>query len=307
MVSARAGWQLSARPAGRGELRAAMNILLLGMNGQVGFELHRVMAPLGRVTAPTREQLNLLDEQAVSGYLSAIQPDLIVNAAAWTAVDAAEDQPIEAQRLNADLPAQLACYAAALNIRLVHFSSDYVYPGTGNTAWLESSGVGALNHYGKTKLLGDLAIEQSGADHLIFRTSWVYSARGSNFMKTMLRLAQTRTQLSVVADQIGSPTSARLIAQITGLAIHSRLAKGVYHLASKGETSWHGFAREIFRQAGRNTEAIAIPTSAYPTPAPRPLNSRLDTSKLERALKIELPDWQSQLQLTITEYLEQQQ
>lgn len=284
-----------------------MNILLLGMNGQVGFELHRVMAPLGKITAPTRKQLNLLDEQAVSSYVNAVQPDLIVNAAAWTAVDAAEDQPIAAQRLNAGLPAQLACYAAALNIRLVHFSSDYVYPGTGNIAWLESSAAGALNHYGKTKLQGDLAIEQSRADHLIFRTSWVYSARGSNFMKTMLRLAQTRTQLSVVADQMGSPTSARLIAQITGLAVHSRLAKGVYHLASKGETSWHGFATEIFRQAGRDTAAITIPTSAYPTPAPRPLNSRLDTSKLEQALKIELPDWQSQLQLTLTEYLEQQQ
>lgn len=283
-----------------------MNILLLGMNGQVGFELHRTLAPLGSITAPTREQLNLLDEQAVNYLLDTTKPELIVNAAAWTAVDAAEEQPTAAARLNAELPAQLAGYAANRGIRLVHFSSDYVYPGTGNTPWQETSTTGPLNHYGKSKLQGDLAIEQSGADYLIFRTSWVYSARGNNFMKTMLRLAQSRTELNVVADQIGAPTPARLIAQITSLAVHAQLARGVYHLASRGETSWQDFANEIFRHAGGTTTAVAIPTSAYPTPAQRPLNSRLDVIKLEKALQIQLPDWQSQLQLTLTEYLEQQ-
>lgn len=281
-----------------------MNILLLGMNGQVGFELHRTLAHLGQVAAPTRAQLNLQDAQAVSRYLDAINPDLIVNAAAWTAVDAAEEQLSEAARLNAELPAQLACYAASRGIRLVHFSSDYVYPGTGDTPWQETSSTAPLNHYGRTKLQGDVAIEQSGADYLIFRTSWVYSARGNNFMKTMLRLAESKTELNVVADQVGVPTPARLIAQVTSLALHARLARGVYHLAPKGETSWHGFASEIFRQAGCNTTAIAIPTSAYPTPAQRPLNSRLDVSKLEQTLNIQLPEWQSQLQLTLTEYQE---
>lgn len=282
-----------------------MNILLLGKTGQVGFELHRTLSTLGSITAPSREELNLLDEQAVKKYLAKIEPNLIVNAAAWTAVDAAEDQQVETERLNAGLPAQLAEYAAGNKVRMVHFSSDYVYPGTGNTPWQESSPTGPLSYYGKTKLQGDQAIEQSGADYLIFRTSWVYSARGGNFMKTMLRLAQSKTELNIVADQIGAPTPARLIAQVTTLAIHSQLAKGIYHLAPRGETSWQGFAKEIFRLAGHNTTANAIPTSSYPTPAQRPLNSRMDISKLEQTMNIQLPDWQSQLGLTLSEYLEQ--
>jgi dTDP-4-dehydrorhamnose reductase len=169
-----------------------------------------------------------------------------------------------------------------------------------------------LSVYGQTKLEGDLAIEQSGADHLIFRTSWVYSARGNNFMKTMLRLAKTKPELNIVADQIGAPTPARLIAQVTTLAIHSQLKTGLYHLAPQGETSWQGFAQEIFRQAQQAGEELAmgpqqahaIPTSDYPTPATRPLNSRMALNKLENALKIQLPDWQSQLELTLNEYLE---
>lgn len=282
-----------------------MNILLLGKTGQVGFELHRTLSILGSITAPSREELNLLDEQAVKQYLANAKPNLIVNAAAWTAVDAAEDQQVEAKRLNGGLPALLAEYAAGNNVRLVHFSSDYVYPGTGNTPWQESSPTVPLCWYGKTKLQGDQAIEQSGADYLIFRTSWVYSARGGNFMKTMLRLAQSKTELNIVADQIGAPTPARLIAQVTTLAIHSQLTKGIYHLAPSGETSWQGFAKEIFRLAGQNITANAIPTSSYPTPAQRPLNSRMDISKLEQTMNIQLPDWQSQLELTLSEYLEQ--
>lgn len=290
-----------------------MKTLLLGKTGQVGFELHRTLSPLGTITAPGREQLDLTNEQAVSDYLAQTQPNLIVNAAAYTAVDAAEENQQAAQRLNAGLPKQLAEYAKPNNARLVHYSSDYVYPGTGSEAWQETSPTGPLSIYGQTKLEGDEAIEQSGADHLIFRTSWVYSARGKNFMKTMLRLAKSKSELNIVADQIGAPTSARLIAQITALAIHSQLKTGLYHLAPRGETSWHGFAQEIFSQARQAGEQLsmgpehahAIPTSDYPTPAKRPLNSRMALNNLERALNIQLPDWQSQLALTLNEYLEQ--
>lgn len=289
-----------------------MKILLLGKTGQVGFELHRTIAPLGTISAPGRAELDLLSEEAVQNYLTGIQPDLIVNAAAWTTVDAAEQQKAEAERLNAGLPGQLAEYSAAKNIRLVHFSSDYVYPGDGDQPWQETSPTGPLSHYGKTKLEGDRTIEQSGADYLIFRTSWVYSARGNNFMKTMLRLAKSKTELNIVADQIGAPTPARLIAQVTTLAIHNKLANGLYHLAPRGETSWHGFAREIFTLAKQSGEQLtmgsenahSIATSDYPTPATRPLNSRMDVAKLEKALSIQLPTWQSQLALTLDEYLE---
>lgn len=289
-----------------------MNILLLGKTGQVGFELHRALSPLGAISAPGRAELDLMDEQAVTAYLANTRPKLIVNAAAWTAVDAAEEQQADAERLNAGLPEQLSAWAKVQNCRLVHYSSDYVYPGTGDSPWQETSTTGPLSYYGKTKLEGDRAIEQNGADHLIFRTSWVYSARGNNFMKTMLRLAKSRTELKIVADQIGAPTPARLIAQVTTLAIHSKLENGLYHLAPRGETSWHGFATEIFKQAASAGEELAlkpenaypIPTSAYPTPAKRPLNSRVDVTRLEQALNIRLPDWQSQLALTLGEYLE---
>lgn len=281
-----------------------MNILLLGKTGQAGFELHRILSSLGPITAPGRQEFDLTNEQAVDNYLAQTKPNLIVNAAAWTAVDAAETQQAEAQRLNAGLPAQLAQYAAANNARLVHYSSDYVYPGTGTAPWQETSTTSPLSVYGQTKLEGDEAIQQSGADHLIFRTSWVYGARGNNFMKTMLRLAESKTELSIVADQIGAPTPARLIAQVTALAIHSELESGLYHLAPTGETSWQGFAEEIFCLAGKNTKANPIPTSDYPTPARRPLNSRMEVTKLQQALNIQLPDWQSQLALTLNEYLE---
>ncbi|RUA16300.1 MAG: dTDP-4-dehydrorhamnose reductase [Flavobacteriia bacterium] len=281
-----------------------MNILLLGKTGQVGFELHRSLSPLGDINAPARTELDLMNEESVKDYLATAKPGLIVNAAAWTAVDAAEEQKAAAERLNAGLPAQLAEYAATNNARLVHYSSDYVYPGNGDAPWQESSPPGPLGHYGKTKLLGDQAIEQSGVDYLIFRTSWVYSARGNNFMKTMLGLAKSKSDLNLVTDQVGAPTPARLIAQITTLALYSQLEKGLYHLAPRGETSWHGFAREIFRLAGHNITANPIPTSAYPTPAKRPLNSRMEVIKLEQALNIQLPAWQSELEKTLVEFLE---
>lgn len=290
-----------------------MNILLLGKNGQVGFELHRSLSPLGTVTAPARAELDLMDEQAVTDYLEQTQPDLIVNAAAWTAVDAAEENQQPARRLNAGLPAQLAAYCVSRGSALVHYSSDYVYPGHGTEPWQETSTTGPLSIYGQTKLEGDQAIADSGAEYLIFRTSWVYSARGNNFMKTMLRLAQSKTELNIVADQVGAPTPARLIASTTALALQSNIPKGVYHLSAGGETSWHQFALEIFRQAReaglpltlQADQVHPIPTSDYPTPARRPLNSRMDLAKLEQALNIELPPWNGQLTLTLAEYLEQ--
>lgn len=279
-----------------------MNILLLGKTGQVGFELHRALSTLGVVDAPDRNELDLTSEHAFADYLFQARPTLIVNAAAYTAVDAAEDNCQTARRLNAGLPAQLAEYAAENGVRLVHYSSDYVYPGSGEQPWQENSITGPLSVYGHSKLDGDNSIEQSGADHLIFRTSWVYSARGNNFMKTMLRLAEANTDLNVVADQIGSPTPARLIAQVTAMAIQGKLEAGVYHLAPRGETSWHGFAEAIFQQAQCDVVAHPISTSEYPTPAARPLNSRLALNKLENALNIQLPDWRSQLALTLNEF-----
>jgi len=289
-----------------------MNILLLGKTGQVGFELHRTLAPLGTITAPDRTELDLMNPQAVTDYLEVHQPDLIANAAAWTAVDAAEEHTEAARRLNAGLPDQLARYSAEQGAVLIHYSSDYVYPGSSTQPWQETSATGPLSVYGQTKLEGDQAIQNSGAEHLIFRTSWVYSARGNNFMKTMLRLAKSKPELKIVADQVGAPTPARLIAQVTALAIGSNMPNGLYHLAPKGETSWHGFAQEIFRlahQAGEQLSmgpqnAAPIPTSEFPTPAKRPLNSRMDLTKLEAALNMQMPDWQSQLALTLREYLD---
>jgi dTDP-4-dehydrorhamnose reductase len=289
-----------------------MNILILGSTGQVGFELCRSLAPLGTLFAPDRRQLDLQDKARVDAYLERIQPDLIVNGAAYTAVDKAEEEADIAMRINAELPAQLAHHACRQGIRLVHYSSDYVYQGSGQSPQPESTPEAPLNQYGKSKLAGDQAIRDSGCRHLIFRTSWVYSARGSNFMKTMLKLGQQREQLSVVADQTGAPTPARLIAAVTALSLHSQstLPDGTYHLTTRGETSWHGFARAIFALASQAKLPLAITpdnvhaiqTADYPTAARRPLNSRLSLARLEQGLTIQLPDWQSQLELTLQEY-----
>lgn len=300
-----------------------MNIFITGGNGQVGFELQRQFAIFGNVLAPTRQELDLTNVQAVDDYLAQHKPSLILNAAAYTAVDKAESELDQAKRLNADLPAQLAQFASQQGITLVHYSSDYVYPGDGETPWREDSYTGPLSVYGQTKLDGDQAVIESGASHLIFRTSWVYAARGNNFMKTMLRLGRERDALSIVNDQIGAPTPARLIAQVTALSLTTHnsqctsqtlplaphIPSGIYHLAPRGETSWQGFACEIFEQAHALGEKMAIKTENtagistedYPTPAQRPLNSRMSLEKLESALGITMPTWQRQLALTLVE------
>lgn len=290
-----------------------MKILITGATGQVGFELRRQFALSGTVLAPSRAVLDLGDARAVARYLNVHQPDIILNAAAYTAVDQAEQAPQQAHRLNAELPAQLAAYAATHDVALVHYSSDYVYPGDGHLPWREDSLTGPLCQYGQSKQEGDRAIQISGCRHWIFRTSWVYSARGNNFMKTMLRLGRERDALKVVSDQIGAPTPARLIALVTARAMEGarRPDCGVYHLAPRGETSWHGFACEIFRQAAEQGEPLVItpprvtpiPSRDYPTPATRPLNSRLSLDKLESALNITLPTWQHPLSLTLAECL----
>ena len=285
-----------------------MKILLLGKNGQVGWELQRALAPLGDLTTLDRSGSgeycgDLTDIKGLQDTLSSIRPDVIVNAAAYTAVDKAESEPELARRINVDAVKVLAESAAAAGSWLIHYSTDYVFNGEGVQPWKETSSTQPLNTYGQTKLEGEEAIEASGCKHLIFRTSWVYSARGNNFAKTMLRLAKEREQLNVINDQLGAPTSAELISDVTAHAL--RYAKrhpdvsGLYHLAAAGEVSWHGFADFVIGQARNAGQRLvvkdigAITTSAYPTPARRPLNSRLDCQKLRKTFGLTLPDWQS--------------
>ena len=294
-----------------------MKILITGGTGQVGFEVVRLFSSFATVFAPTRQELDLYDLNAVSDYLSHNQPDLIINTAAWTAVDAAETERDCALMLNTSLPAMLANYCATNNIWLIHFSTDYVYPGYGEIPWLETDTTSPLSYYGETKLAGDIAIASSGTQHIILRTSWAYAARGKNFLLTMLKLAATKDSLSIVADQWGAPTPARLLANLTLLFVERirnnlPLESGVYHAAAKGYTNWHQFSTEIFNLCQQKNTGLliknagqvkAIPSTAYPTPAQRPKNSRMNLNKIERMLSIKLPDWQSQLQLTMDELL----
>lgn len=294
-----------------------MNILITGGNGQVGFELQRSLSLFGRIYAPERTVLDLADPHALQRWLEQHQPDLIVNAAAYTAVDQAECEPEQAHDLNARVPAQLARYAAAHGSWLIHYSSDYVYPGHGELRWQEQDPGAPLSVYGQSKYAGDQQVQALCPQHLIFRTSWVYSARGQNFMKTMLRLGIQRNSLQVVADQWGAPTPARLIAQVTALAVArlgqpQALAAGIYHLAARGHTHWHTFAQQIFKRAAAqgyplqlNADQVQPISSAdyQSARAPRPGNSRLDVSKLEQALHLTLPHWEQQLALTLAEYL----
>ncbi len=287
-------------------MRPALKILLLGKNGQVGWELQRSLAPLGHLTALDRHSThycgNLADLDGITATVRRLQPDIIVNAAAHTAVDRAEGESELARTLNALAPGVLATEAEKLGAWLVHYSTDYVFDGSGSQPWQESDGTRPLSVYGQTKLEGEQRIQAACAKHLIFRTSWVYAARGGNFAKTMLRLAKERDALTVINDQFGAPTGAELLADVTALALRSATPAlaGVYHLAAAGETTWHGYAQYVLAQAQQagsvlkaGPEAVAaVPATDFPTIAQRPYNSRLDTHKLQAAFGLTLPDWQ---------------
>jgi dTDP-4-dehydrorhamnose reductase len=288
-----------------------VNILLTGKNGQVGWELQRTLQPVGKVAAFSHAGLDLADAAAIRSKLDEVRPDVIVNAAAYTAVDKAESEPELAHEVNAVAPALLAQEAARRGALLIHYSTDYVYDGAKAAPYVESDKTNPLGAYGRSKLAGEEGIRASGCDHLIFRTSWVYAARGANFLRTILRLAAEREELRIVMDQIGAPTWARLIAEATALALrqalaerrHGRFESGLFHLACAGETSWHGFASAIVasRSGLRVKTVTPITTADYPLPAPRPANSRLDTSAFRARFGLALPDWRDCLPLCLEE------
>jgi dTDP-4-dehydrorhamnose reductase len=301
-----------------------MKILLLGKNGQVGWELQRSLAPLGQLIALDRHSVGLCGDLGnLSGLAATVQvlrPDVIVNAAAYTAVDQAEEEPEVARTLNALAPGVLATEAAKLGALLVHYSTDYVFDGQGTQPWLEADAPAPLNTYGQTKLEGEQLIAAACPKHLIFRTSWVYAARGGNFAKTMLRLARERDSLSVIDDQFGAPTGADLLADVTAHAIRQVLQRpsdaGLYHLAAAGEATWFSYVNHVLEHASQvmaATKKEALPfkvqhvtpilTRAYPTPAQRPLNSRLDTRKLQTTFGLRLPHWQAGVSRMLDETL----
>jgi dTDP-4-dehydrorhamnose reductase len=295
-----------------------MKLLLLGCKGQVGWELQRALAPLGEVVAcdfdtTADRRADFAAPESLVSLIERARPDAIVNAAAHTAVDKAESEPELARTLNAAAPAVLAREAAARGALLVHYSTDYVFDGSGSTPRDESAPTAPLSVYGRTKLEGELAIRASGCTHLILRTSWVYAARGANFAKTMLKLAAERDELRVIADQVGAPTGAELLADVTAHAL-ARVRRepalgGLYHCVAAGETSWHGYASRVVdaaRAAGRAlaVKSIrAVPTSDYPTPARRPLNSRLSARKLEDTFGLVMPPWQRGVDRMLAEIL----
>uniref|UniRef100_A0A7C1XAR6 dTDP-4-dehydrorhamnose reductase n=1 Tax=Pseudomonas graminis TaxID=158627 RepID=A0A7C1XAR6_9PSED len=289
-----------------------MKILLLGKNGQVGWELQRALSVLGEVIALDRHPAatpygtlvgDLSDLTGLREAIRSVSPQVIVNAAAYTAVDKAETERELAHTINALASQVMAEEAKRLDALLVHYSTDYVFDGSGMKPWKETDAVAPVNYYGATKLEGEQLIVASGCKHLIFRTSWVYAARGNNFAKTMLRLAKDRASLNVIADQVGVPTGADLLADVAVAALQKALMNpelcGIYHLAPTGETSWHAYASYVIDFARANGEVLAvetinpIPTTDYPTPASRPLNSRLATDKLRDTFSLHLPDWQS--------------
>lgn len=284
-----------------------MKILLFGGNGQVGTELRRSLAPLGQVVATTRsgkfddgaacEVADFDSPDQLAGLIKRIAPDVVVNAAAYTAVDRAEDDAAAAFRANAEAPGAIAAACAARHALLIHYSTDYVFDGTGARPYREDDPTAPLGVYGASKLAGEQAVRDSGVRHFIFRTAWVYAAHGKNFLLTMLRLAKERDELRVVGDQIGTPTSAWLIAYATAAAIGSSRKSGLWHLTASGQTSWHGFAESIVRQAyeseliARAPNVVPIATADYPTRAARPAYSVLDNAAFQRDFGIELPNW----------------
>ncbi len=291
-----------------------MKILLLGKNGQVGWELARALLPLGEVIALDRQQVDFTQVAVLRQRIQTHQPDVIVNAVAYTAVDKAEGERESAFLCNAIAVDAIAQEAKKIGALLIHYSTDYIFDGTKKTPYLEDDAVNPLNVYGESKLAGEKAIMESGADYLIFRTTWVFASRGQNFLKSILRLAAERDTLNIVADQIGAPTWARMIAQATAHIVQqvqqeradNRFVSGVFHLTGAGETSWHGFAQKIVELASPHctlkTQVISpISTSQYPTPAKRPLNSRLCTEKLTQRFGIVMPAWDVSLQLCMEE------
>lgn len=288
-------------------------ILLLGKNGQLGWELQRSLAPLGHIFACDRRICDLSNSNSISKVLADFAPTVIVNAAAYTAVDRAENDSTTAFQINTHAVAQLAEYAEKNNTLLIHYSTDYVFDGRKATPYLESDDTNPLSIYGHSKRDGELAILNSGCNYLIFRTSWVCAARGANFAKTMLRLSAEKEQLRVVADQFGAPTSAELIADVSALALRAVLREqapgGLYHLAAAGETSWHGYASYVIDYARSIGAPIAvksvdaIASSEYPLPAARPANSRLDTGKLQNTFSVNLPPWQYHVERMLVELL----
>jgi dTDP-4-dehydrorhamnose reductase len=293
-----------------------MKILLLGKNGQVGWELQRSLAPLGELLALDRNSTShcgdLSNLEGLADTVRVFRPDVVVNAAAYTAVDKAESDQSTANLINALAPEVLARACAAIGAYLVHFSTDYVFDGAGQKPWLESDATGPLNVYGHSKLAGEKGIAKQGAKHVIFRTSWVYGTEGGNFAKTMLRLAQEREKMAVINDQYGAPTGAALLADITALSLQqTQTLSGIYHLAAAGETTWHAYAQYVLQTAKqfkpdidyKVKEVAAVPTSEFPTPAQRPLNSRLNCSKLQQALQCQLPDWQKGVETMLSKIL----
>lgn len=298
-----------------------MKILLTGKNGQVGFELQRALAPLAEIVAVGHAECDLAQTDALRRLIREVAPQIIVNAAAYTAVDKAESEPALAQAINADAPGLMGEEAKRLGALVVHYSTDYVFDGRKAGFYTEDDAPNPLNVYGRTKLAGERALIASGARHLIFRTSWVFGAHGGNFVKTILRLAAERDTLRVVADQFGAPTSAALIADVTAQILgqyvracrpaSADFAFGLYHLVAAGRTSWHEYAQEIVRAALaagrplrlRPEDVQAIATADYPLPAKRPANSCLDTSKLRKTFGLFLPDWRQGLQHVITQWL----
>ena len=293
-----------------------MRLLLLGANGQVGWELQRSLAPLGEVIVPA-QRADFTQPEALAALVGALKPDVIANAAAYTAVDKAESDAEAARAINATAAAVLAREAATLGAWLLHYSTDYVFDGSGSAARSEDAPTGPVNIYGRTKLEGEQLIRASGCRHLILRTSWVYGTRGGNFAKTMLKLAAERDALAVIDDQHGAPTGADLLADVSAHALRRAIAEpalaGTYHCAAAGETTWHGYARTVIeraRAAGRPVKVApdavrAVPTSGYPTPAARPLNSRLDCARLRQAFGLHLPPWQAGVERMLVELLGQ--
>jgi len=274
-----------------------LKILLTGRSGQVGWELERCLKPLGEISAPDRASLDLGRPEAVSAAVRSCRPDLIVNAAAYTAVDQAEREPSSALTVNGESVGVLAYEAARIGALLVHFSTDYVFDGTKRGPYVESDCPAPVNAYGRSKLAGEREITGSGCRHLILRTSWVYAMRGSNFVVTMLKLARERPQLRVVNDQIGAPTWARDVASATLAALRGpKPVEGLFHVASGGTTSWYEFARRVLAVCGLQTPVVPISTSEYPTAAARPAHSVLDSSRFEAATGFRIGPWDERLE-----------